>query len=362
MIKPLSSISIAAAKAKQFKLVDAVTHHFKGHEILTRGDLGVQAPANKPIYTAKVEATLADFFGAEKCVLVRGAGTGALRLALSSCIGQKRKILVHTSPIYPTTQETLHQMMIDTIAVDFHQPDKLIAALENSAVEAILVQTTRQALYDHYDLAEVVNLIKSHSSIPIIVDDNYAVMKIDRIGVEVGATLSAFSAFKLLGPEGIGVIVGAAKYIDPIIKANYSGGSQVQGHEALDVLNGMIYAPVALALQAEVLETTCQTIKELQHPLIKDAFLVNAQSKVLIVEFTQPIAPAVLTQTEQLGAAPYPVGAESKYEVAPMFYRVSGTFIASYPEAKTTMIRINPMRSGPETIIRILTTALEKVM
>ncbi|MDO7204817.1 aminotransferase class V-fold PLP-dependent enzyme [Paraclostridium bifermentans] len=68
----------------------------------------------------------------------------------------------------------------------------------------------------------------------MITDDNYAVMKVEYIGVEVGADLSCFSLFKLLGPEGIGCIVGKSTYIDKLIKTNYSGGLQVQGHEAID--------------------------------------------------------------------------------------------------------------------------------
>jgi hypothetical protein len=36
-------------------------------------------------------------------------------------------------------------------------------------------------------------------SIPVITDENYAVMRVAKIGVECGAELSAFSMFKLLG-------------------------------------------------------------------------------------------------------------------------------------------------------------------
>ena len=43
-------------------------------------------------------------------------------------------------------------------------------------------------------------------------------------------------------------------------------------------------------------------------------------------------AEAVLKEAEKLGAAPNPVGAESKYEMVPMFYRVSGTFRKADPD------------------------------
>jgi hypothetical protein len=36
-----------------------------------------------------------------------------------------------------------------------------------------------------------------------VTDDNYAVMKVPRIGCQCGADLSCFSLFKLLGPGGV---------------------------------------------------------------------------------------------------------------------------------------------------------------
>ena len=59
-------------------------------------------------------------------------------------------------------------------------------------------------------------------------------------------------------------------------------------------------------------------------PHVRQAFLANAQSKVLLVEFDQEIAEKILDAAPKFGAAPHPVGSESKYEFAPMIYRVSG--------------------------------------
>uniref|UniRef100_UPI000B116C74 hypothetical protein n=1 Tax=Clostridium sp. NkU-1 TaxID=1095009 RepID=UPI000B116C74 len=95
---------------------------------------------------------------------------------------------------------------------------------------------------------------------------------------------------------------------------------------------------------------------------MKQAFLANAQSKVLLVEFYENIAEKVLREAEKLGAAPNPVGAESKYELVPMFYRISGTFRNADPTLESRMIRINPMRSGSDTILRIIKEAVERVM
>jgi hypothetical protein len=81
---PLENISIDEAQQRQFTLIDVVTRHFRGDELLTLGDLGVTKGINKPTFTKKVEETLADFFNAERAVLVRGAGTGALRMGFFS--------------------------------------------------------------------------------------------------------------------------------------------------------------------------------------------------------------------------------------------------------------------------------------
>ncbi len=87
--------------------------------------------------------------------------------------------------------------------------------------------------------------------------------------------------------EGVGIIVGKKKLIDSLISENYSGGMQVQGHEALDVLHGLVYAPVALALEAGVSEECVQRLNAGEIPEVKQAFVANAQSKVILVEFKE---------------------------------------------------------------------------
>ena len=359
---PLSSISIEQAQQKQFELVDCICREFSGLEILQLGDLGVKSPFNKPDTTLKTEKVLARYFQTESAVLVRGSGTGALRLSFASCINKKRKVLVHDAPLYATSESTFEMMLIEPVYVDFHDADACDKACQANDLDFILVQTTRQKLSDHYDLETVITRFKMQCSLPIIVDDNYAVMKIAKIGVECGADLSAFSAFKLLGPQGVGIVVGKKEYCDKINRINYSGGSQVQGFEALEVLRGMIYAPVLLAIQATVIEECAHQLNNQAVSGIKSALIANAQSKVLLVEFEQDIAERVLFHAQQLGAAPHPVGAESKYEIAPMFYRVSGTFLKSDSSLKKRMIRINPMRSGTSTVLRILRESVERTM
>ncbi len=360
---PLKGISLEEAQARQFTLVDIITKYFRGDEILSLGDLGVVKGLNIPQYTKKVEEVLAEFFGVERAKLVRGAGTGALRFGFMSFLKPNDKLLVHDAPIYPTSKTTLEFMGVVPVYADFHNVEVIKRIMkENPDIRGALIQHTRQKIDDHYDLSETIRVIKSvNDSLPIITDDNYAAMKVEFIGAQAGADLSTFSLFKLLGPEGIGLILGRNELIEQIEKYNYSGGSQVQGYEALEALRGLIYAPVMLAIQANVNEQLVERLNNGEVAGVKKAFLANAQSKVLLVELTEPIAEKVLKHALKLGAAPNPVGAESKYEFVPMFYRVSGTFLAADPGLEKTMIRINPLRSGTDTIIRILSSAIAQV-
>ena len=95
---PLQSISVEEAMQLQFKVIDCITREFPGHEILTRGDLGVVPGLNKPVTTMKAEKVIARIFDAEAAMLVRGAGTDAIADALYSVIKAGQTLLVHTSP------------------------------------------------------------------------------------------------------------------------------------------------------------------------------------------------------------------------------------------------------------------------
>ncbi len=357
---PLESIGLDDAIRMQFKLVDVMSRHFPGCEALGQGDLGLVPGLNQPATTRKVEEVIADFFGGADAVLVRGAGTGALRQALASVLSPGRRLLVHQAPIYPTTLSSIEEMGIVTIALDYNDPVALQMNERLAPIDAALVQLARQKIDDRYDAGSVVRAIKSAKDIPVITDDNYAVMKVRSIGVEMGADLSTFSLFKLLGPEGVGCVVGRGRLVASIRKKHYSGGCQIQGHEALAALRMLAYAPVAFAIQARACDEIAQRLQRGEIRGVKDAFICNAQSRVLLVELEKENAQQVLQKAEALGALPYPVGSESLYEVQPLFYRISGTFKKDDPSLERRMIRINPMRSGPDTVMRILKTAIEQ--
>ena len=160
---PLHSISLEQAKQLQFKVIDAVTRNFQGEEVLSLGDLGVVKGLNKPRCTVKVEKVFADTFDAPAALLVRGSGTGAIRWALTACLKPGDAILVHTSPIYTTTQVTIDAMGLKPIRADFNDLEQLkaVCAQHKDEIRGALVQLTRQKPEDRYDYKAVIAAIKA---------------------------------------------------------------------------------------------------------------------------------------------------------------------------------------------------------
>lgn len=357
-LSTLPAMSMEEAIASQFSLTDSIAHHFTGTEFLSAGDYGV-TDIGGPKRTRKVEEVLARFFGTEDCALVRGSGTGGIRLALSSYLEPGDPVMVHDAPIYTTTKETFRLLGLQPVFVDYHDPDLVRQKL--SEVKVVYIQHSYQQIKDSYEIHQVIKAVKeTNARIPIIVDDNYTLFKVPRIGVQLGADLSTFSGFKVLGPEGIGVVVGKHEPIQTIRKRNYSGGGQVQGPEAMELLRALVIAPVLCAIQTEQVQRICDRLNQGEIPEIEWAQLSNSQSRNAIIKLSAPIANVVIARADQLGGAIHPVGAESKYEILPMIYRVSGSFLESAPELAPYLLRVNPMRSGADLVIDILKTAIQQ--
>ncbi len=362
-VSRLPALSLAEASQLQFRLVDAITREFAGQDWLTRGDLGVQSDNLGSVYTRTVERVLARMFGCEEAVLVTGAGTGALRAALFALLPPLSRVLVHAAPMYSTTSVTFRAAGYQALVVDCNDLQQVRAALQDQTIRAFYLQHTRQQLTDHYALAEVIQTARElRPSLPIVVDDNYAVANTPRIGVELGADISAFSAFKLLGPEGVGVILCSREIANKVRADMYSGGTRVQGFQAQEVLMGLCQAFVLNAITEATCEEIVRRLRQGELAGINEVCLANMQSPVILARLEQARGREVCQAANASGAAPFPVGAMSRYELIPMFYRVSGSMAASLgSEEARYWLRINPMRAGAETVIGILRRALAEV-
>jgi hypothetical protein len=358
---PIPQMSMAEAIQMQFRLVDLIHRHFSGTEILEAGDYGVDPEFLRPRFTARAEAVLADFFDAEEALLVRGAGTGAIRSSLMATLESGDTILVHDAPIYATTAVTFRAMGLKLTRANFNDPNAIPRAL-TPEVRCVYIQHSRQLLEDRYSLEEVIHVVRAtRPTVQVIVDDNYTVMQMAKIGCQLEADLSTFSTFKILGPPGVGCVVGRSRYIAMLREDAYSGGSKVQGPEAMDMLKSVVFAPAMLAIEAEVVEQLVERLNAGEVEGVARAYVSNHQERTALVELSSPIARQVVRAAVKYGAAPYPVGSASRFEVSAMFYRLSRAMIESDPSLGDRFVRINPFRAGADTVVRVLSATLAEL-
>ncbi|MFD7893891.1 aminotransferase class V-fold PLP-dependent enzyme [Streptomyces sp. NPDC059743] len=356
---PLPTVSLEDAVRLQYRLLECVAAHFEGPQLF-EADAGVVPGLGRPRTTARVEAVLADHFGAEDAALVQGAGTGAIRAALQAAVSPGAPLLIHRAPVYKSTATTLRGLGVRTTEADFNDPTALRQALESGAFGWAYVQHSRQRLADSYEPGEILALCRA-AGVRTVVDDNYAVMRVPASGAELGADASCFSLFKLHGPEGVGAIVGARDLVARVRADNYSGGGQVQGHQALDALRALTHVPVMWALQSQVGEEVAARLSAGEVPGVAEVRIANAQDRCLLVRLDRPAARELPAVAARHGAAPYPVGSNSRYEIAPLVYRLSASSLEDAPELADWTVRINPMRAGADLVIEILRRSLREL-
>jgi hypothetical protein len=198
--------------------------------------------------------------------------------------------------------------------------------------------------------------------VPVLADDNYAVMRVPEISVQAGAAASAFSFFKLLAAANIGCVLAPADVVSGIRRDLSSAGCQVQGPEAMEALRSLVYAPVALALQDQVVRDATDRINELvaAGKLAGIAGAVAAQPAIrtVVLVFEQPVAEAFLAAAWRNGSPSRSVGEEAAIEVLPLFTYLTGTFLRGTPGLERYCLRINPMRGGVDAIMRVVLGAL----
>jgi hypothetical protein len=353
---PLPTVALQDAVAVQHRLLECVARHFTGEQLFS-ADAGVVPGLGRPRTTARVEAVLADLLGAQDAALVQGAGTGAIRAALAAVLRAGEPLLVHRAPVYRTTAVTLRGLGAEVVETDFNDPAGLAAALAGGRFRYAYIQHTRQRLTDSYDPGAVVAACRA-AGVGTVVDDNYAAFRVPACGVELGADASCFSLFKLHGPEGVGVVAGRSSLVEAVRADNYSGGGQVQGHQALDALRALTHVPVMWAVQSRAVAEAAEALAAGAVPGVAEVRVANAQDLCLLVRLEEPVARELPAAAARYGAAPYPVGSNSRYEVAPLFYRLSGSFLDDAPALADWTVRINPMRAGAGLVLDILRRAL----
>jgi hypothetical protein len=354
---PLDTVPLEAAVRQQFRLLECTARHFEGQQLF-ESDMGVVPGLGRPRTTAQVEAVLADFFGADAAALVQGAGTGAIRSALRAVLDEGEELLIHRAPVYRTTAVTLRGLGVRTTEADFNDPSALEEALSDGHFRHAYVQHARQRLSDSYEPGEVLSACRA-AGVRTVVDDNYAVFRVPACGVELGADGSCFSLFKLHGPEGVGAVVGSRDLVERVHADNYSGGGQVQGHQALDALRALTHVPVMWALQSQAVTEVAERLDASEVRGVAEVRIANAQDRCVLVRLDRPVARELPAFASRYGAAQFPVGSNSRYEIAPLFYRMSSSSLDDAPALADWTVRINPMRAGADLVVDILRRAIE---
>jgi cystathionine beta-lyase family protein involved in aluminum resistance len=364
-------MTIDEAIEYQFRLVDAAQPVLGSDEMFTEDYGQVRALATvgfggggRPRATARVEEVLASFFGTEDAVLVQGAGTGAIRSMLNAGLPAGASIVLHAAHPYKTTLPAMRHMGLDLHQVDFNDTSLLRDALRSVQPAGVYVQHVPQALGDVHAVDEVIALARAEcgDELRVLVDDNYAAMRSRRLGVHMGADASALSFFKLLAPDQVGAVIGRGDIVGSIRRDLSSAGCQVQGPQAMAALRMLVYAPVALAIQNRTVLETAARIEALvgagELRGVRRAIAAQPGIRCIVLVFDEPIAEEFLRSAWRNGSPSQSIGEEAQYEFLPLFTYLTSTFLKSTPGLEKHAVRINPMRSGPDTIVRTLRAAL----
>jgi hypothetical protein len=364
-------MTLEEAMAAQFRLVDIAQRVMGSDEVFAEDYGQVRELATvgfggggRPRATARVEQVLARYFECEDAVLVHGAGSGAIRTMLNASAAPGTRILLHDAHPYKTTLPAMQHMGLDIAHADCNDGAALERSLRDNPPATVYLQHVPQQLGDRYDLAATIRLIRAVATGPvrIVVDDNYAGMRAARIGVQLGADASALSLFKLLAPDPIGVVLTGADTAERIRRDLSSAGVQVQGPQAMAALRALAYAPVALAVQDAAVVAAAAAINErVAAGTLRDvarAFAAQPGMRCVVVVFNRPVAEEFLRSAWRNGSPSQSVGEEAQYEFLPLFTYLTSTFLKGAPGLERWAVRINPLRGGPETILRVLEAAV----
>jgi hypothetical protein len=367
---PLKQPSLEQAIQMQFKLVEILRKHFNGRELMVEGDYGHQyigevegLPVYKhSAYTTKVEEVLGEFFG-RKAILVWGAGTGANRMLFMAALRPGDRVIL--DEIYASTGATMRAMNLDVVQVNYNNLDELRKAIDEKTK---MVHIIHGRGFKRFDPKKVIDTVRSTKYDPLIsFDENYVAMRVPKIGTQLGADLSAFSLQKLLGPEGIGVIISGTERGDKVIDRIHwlesaGGGSMVQGPDAMRALKNLVYTPVMWAIQRQVVDEVCERLNKGEVDGVDWAVVAHLHMRVVIVKLEEPIVRKVIDVAWKYGNMIHTIGCEGKDEItcriSPIPTSEKETVPAGIP--LDCLLRVIPFRAGPDTIIDILKKSIEE--
>jgi hypothetical protein len=91
---------------------------------------------------------------------------------------------------------------------------------------------------------------------------------------------------------------------------------------------------------------------------VAKAYAAQPGIRCAVVVFDRPVAEEFLRSAWRNGSPSQSVGEEAQFEFLPLFTYLTSTFLKAAPGLERWAIRINPLRGGPATILRVLEAAL----
>lgn len=237
-INPLIFFDNSSTTLKPFSVIQAVSDYYTNESVNAfRGDYAIAAQVSTKYES--VRAKVAQFINAskEECIFTSGA-SAALNLV---AYGYGRKFLEkddvvltseveHASSILPWMEAVrLKQAKIEYIALDEYGRITLenVKKAMNENVKVIVIAQVSNVLGYINDIQAICAYAHEHGVI-VVVDGAQSVAHMPIDVKQLDCDFFAFSAHKMLGPTGIGILYGKKALLEQCDTLEYGGGSNAR--------------------------------------------------------------------------------------------------------------------------------------
>lgn len=234
--KPLVYLDNAATSQKPQSVIDSLTEYYSSYNAnIHRGVHFLSQKASQAFDDVRVKVK--EFINARsenECIFVRGTTEGVNLVAATfgrMNVGQGDEIIVsameHHSNLVPWQLLCLEKGASLKV-IPMNDAGELIMdefePMLNPRVKLVSIVHTSNSLGTVNPVKEIISMAHAHG-IPVMIDAAQAVVH-DRVDVQdLDCDFLAFSAHKMLGPTGIGVLYGKERHLE--VMPPYQGGGEM---------------------------------------------------------------------------------------------------------------------------------------
>lgn len=232
---PLVYLDNAATSQKPKSVIDGISEYYSNHNANIHRGVHTLGDESTELYES-VREKVAGFIGARKAkeIIFTKNSTEALNLVANSWglthLKPKDVVLVcaaeHNSDLIPwlevckKTGATLEFFSItNTGEMDWHDFKKQM----EKKVKIVAVSHASNVLGTIFPIKEICDLAKGKNAV-VVVDGSQAIPHLEVNVQSLGCDFYAFSAHKMLGPMGVGVLWGREVFLDTMPPVAFGGG------------------------------------------------------------------------------------------------------------------------------------------